>query len=65
MRDNVLVKDIYIYILYNIYIYIYIYCIKKNILNRILTLEVDFEGLGNLQGFFLNESHTMTLLLST
>jgi hypothetical protein len=43
MKDNVLVKEIYIYI--------YIYCIKKNVLDRIITLETYFEGLGNLRGF--------------
>jgi hypothetical protein len=41
MKYNVLVKEIYLYI----------YCIKKKVLDRI-TLEIDFEGLGNLRGFF-------------
>jgi hypothetical protein len=34
------------------FILIDIYCIKKNALDRIITLETDFEGLGNLWGFF-------------
>jgi hypothetical protein len=40
MKDNVLVKAIYINI--------FIYCIKKNVLDRIITLETYFEGLGLL-----------------
>ena len=40
MKDSVLVKAIYIY------------CIKENVLDRIITLETYFEGLGNLWGFF-------------
>jgi hypothetical protein len=31
---------------------IYIYCIKENVLDRIITLETDLEGLGNLRCFF-------------
>jgi hypothetical protein len=39
MKDIVLVKAIYIYF------------IQKNVLDRIITLETYFEGLGNLQAF--------------
>ena len=38
MKDRVLVKSKY--------------CIKENILARIITLETDLEGLGSLLGFF-------------
>jgi hypothetical protein len=51
MKDSVLVKAIYTYI-YIYCIYIYIYCIKENVLDRIITLETDLEGLGNLRCFF-------------
>jgi hypothetical protein len=31
--------------------YIYIYCIGENVLDRIITLEIDLQGLGNLKVF--------------
>jgi hypothetical protein len=40
MKHSVLVKAIYIYF------------IKENVLDIIITLETDLEGLGNLWGFF-------------
>jgi hypothetical protein len=32
--------------------YIYIYSIKENVLDRIITLEIDLEGLGSVRGLF-------------
>jgi hypothetical protein len=33
---------------YNVSIKVYIYCIKENVIDRIITREIHLEGLGNL-----------------